>query len=190
VRRDSLQIKGQGMIGLGRLPEQAAATTIDFTCEKYLKGGGRPRGFRPGAVRWTRAPRAGPPADGCEPARYSRSSATSLRHSPASTVSRAASASAPTLSPRVVEIRGPRQPADGRFARARLAAQRSSIQGEHPQVLAVPRPQELAVRVAPEPVDVVDARGSRELRADIEPVLPVIAEVVPQNVAWPSGRAS
>ena len=35
------------------------------------------------------------------------------------------------------------------------------------------------MRVAPEPVDVVDARGSRELRADVEPVLPVITEVVP-----------
>jgi len=34
VRRDSLQIKGQGMIGLGRLPEQGAAQTIDFTCEE------------------------------------------------------------------------------------------------------------------------------------------------------------
>ncbi|HEY4747701.1 MAG TPA: adenylate/guanylate cyclase domain-containing protein, partial [Steroidobacteraceae bacterium] len=34
VRRDSLQIKGHGMIGLGRLPEQGAATTIDYTCEE------------------------------------------------------------------------------------------------------------------------------------------------------------
>jgi hypothetical protein len=34
VRRDSLQIKGHGMIGLGRLPEQGAAQTIDFTCEE------------------------------------------------------------------------------------------------------------------------------------------------------------
>jgi len=34
VRRDSLQIKGRGMIGLGRLPEQGAVTTIDFTCEE------------------------------------------------------------------------------------------------------------------------------------------------------------
>jgi adenylate cyclase len=33
VRRDSLQIKGQGMIGLGRVPEQGATQTIDFTCE-------------------------------------------------------------------------------------------------------------------------------------------------------------
>jgi adenylate cyclase len=34
VRRDSLQIKGQGMIGLGRLPEQGAPTTIRFICEE------------------------------------------------------------------------------------------------------------------------------------------------------------
>ena len=32
VRRDSLQIKGQGMIGLGRLPEQGSPQTIRFTC--------------------------------------------------------------------------------------------------------------------------------------------------------------
>jgi adenylate cyclase len=34
VRRDSLQIKGQGMIGLGRLPEQGSLQTIRFTCEE------------------------------------------------------------------------------------------------------------------------------------------------------------
>jgi adenylate cyclase len=34
VRRDSLQIKGQGMIGLGRLPEQGSAQTIRFSCEE------------------------------------------------------------------------------------------------------------------------------------------------------------
>jgi adenylate cyclase len=34
VRRDSLQIRGQGMIGLGRLPEQGSAQTIRFTCEE------------------------------------------------------------------------------------------------------------------------------------------------------------
>ena len=34
VRRDSLQIKGQGMIGLGRLPEQGSPQTIRFNCEE------------------------------------------------------------------------------------------------------------------------------------------------------------
>jgi len=34
VRRDSLQIKGQGMIGLGRLPEQGSPQTIRFACEE------------------------------------------------------------------------------------------------------------------------------------------------------------
>ncbi len=34
VRRDSLQIKGQGMIGLGRLPEQGSPQTIRFSCEE------------------------------------------------------------------------------------------------------------------------------------------------------------
>jgi adenylate cyclase len=34
VRRDSLQIKGQGMIGLGRLPEAGSPQTIRFNCEE------------------------------------------------------------------------------------------------------------------------------------------------------------
>ncbi|HEY0768270.1 MAG TPA: adenylate/guanylate cyclase domain-containing protein [Steroidobacteraceae bacterium] len=34
VRRDSLQIKGRGMIGLGRVPEQGAPQTINFDCEE------------------------------------------------------------------------------------------------------------------------------------------------------------
>ncbi|MGH8170916.1 MAG: adenylate/guanylate cyclase domain-containing protein [Steroidobacteraceae bacterium] len=33
VRRDSLQLKGEGMIGLGRLPEADSAQTIRFACE-------------------------------------------------------------------------------------------------------------------------------------------------------------
>lgn len=34
VRRDSVQIKGEGMIGLGRLPEQDSRETIRFVCEE------------------------------------------------------------------------------------------------------------------------------------------------------------
>jgi hypothetical protein len=34
VRHDSLQLKGQGLIGLGRLPEQGTPHTIHFTCEE------------------------------------------------------------------------------------------------------------------------------------------------------------
>ena len=34
VRRDSLQIKGEGMIGLGRVPEQDSPQTIRFSCEE------------------------------------------------------------------------------------------------------------------------------------------------------------
>jgi class 3 adenylate cyclase len=33
VRRDSLQIKGEGLIGLGRVPESDSTQTIRFTCE-------------------------------------------------------------------------------------------------------------------------------------------------------------
>ncbi len=34
IRRDILQVKGHGMIGLGRLPEQGSPHTILFTCEE------------------------------------------------------------------------------------------------------------------------------------------------------------
>jgi adenylate cyclase len=34
VRRDSLQIKGRGLIGLGKLPEQDSPQTIRFVCEE------------------------------------------------------------------------------------------------------------------------------------------------------------
>src|SRR6202167_1184349 len=34
VRRDSLQIRGQGMIGLGKLPEQGSPQTIRYSCEE------------------------------------------------------------------------------------------------------------------------------------------------------------
>ena len=33
VRRDSMQIKGEGMIGLGRVPEAASPLTIRYICE-------------------------------------------------------------------------------------------------------------------------------------------------------------
>ena len=34
IRQDILQLKGQGMIGLGCLPEQGSQHTIHFTCEE------------------------------------------------------------------------------------------------------------------------------------------------------------
>jgi len=34
ARHDSVQLKGQGMIGLGCLPEQGSQHTIRFTCEE------------------------------------------------------------------------------------------------------------------------------------------------------------
>jgi hypothetical protein len=34
LRQDSMQLKGQGMIGLGRLPEQGTAHTMHFICEE------------------------------------------------------------------------------------------------------------------------------------------------------------
>jgi hypothetical protein len=35
VRQDVLQLKGEGMIGLGCLPEQGSQHTIHFTCEEF-----------------------------------------------------------------------------------------------------------------------------------------------------------
>jgi hypothetical protein len=34
IRQDILQLKGQGMIGLGCLPERGSPHTIHFTCEE------------------------------------------------------------------------------------------------------------------------------------------------------------
>lgn len=34
ARHDSLKLKGQGLIGLGRLPEQGSPGTIRFSCEE------------------------------------------------------------------------------------------------------------------------------------------------------------
>ena len=34
MRRDSVQIKGKGMIGLGRLPDDESPQTIRFVCEE------------------------------------------------------------------------------------------------------------------------------------------------------------
>jgi pSer/pThr/pTyr-binding forkhead associated (FHA) protein len=33
VRRDSIPIKGEGLIGLGRVPDEASPQTIRFVCE-------------------------------------------------------------------------------------------------------------------------------------------------------------
>src|SRR5207244_1329684 len=55
VRRDSLQIKGQGMIGLGRLPERGSPQTIGYAGEHASRGrvtlqGAAVGGRRPGAA--------------------------------------------------------------------------------------------------------------------------------------------
>ena len=34
MRRDSMQIKGEGMIGLGKIPEADSPQTIRFACEE------------------------------------------------------------------------------------------------------------------------------------------------------------
>ena len=51
VRRDSLQIKGEGMIGLGRLPERESPQTIRFDCEEAELGAGVRRWRHPRLYR-------------------------------------------------------------------------------------------------------------------------------------------
>ena len=34
VRRDSMQLKGEGLIGFGRVPEQGSSLTVKFVCEE------------------------------------------------------------------------------------------------------------------------------------------------------------
>src|SRR6516165_6182479 len=75
-----------------------------------------------------------------------------------------------------IEVFRARQATDGGVARAGAAATTLEHPGEHPQILAKSRPEELAVGVAPEPVDVVDARRPCQLPADLQPVSPVVAE--------------
>src|SRR6185312_15207202 len=46
------------------------------------------------------------------------------------------------------------------------------------EILAIARPEELVLRIATEPVHVIDAGGVFQLRAYVQPVLPVVREVV------------
>jgi hypothetical protein len=34
VRRDSMQLKGEGLIGFGRVPESGASLTVRYLCEE------------------------------------------------------------------------------------------------------------------------------------------------------------
>ena len=81
------------------------------------------------------------------------------------------------ISAREVEVRLRGQVADRRFVRLDPAVAAFEDPLQHAQVVAVARPQELAVLVPAEPVDVEDARQlSAGLRT--QPVRPVVAEVV------------
>ncbi len=67
---------------------------------------------------------------------------------------------------------------DGRVARRGAAFAAIDDPAQYPQVLAEPRPQELPGVVLAEPVDVEDSRRRFEFGADVDPVRPVVAEVV------------
>src|SRR5262249_47374606 len=71
-----------------------------------------------------------------------------------------------------------RHPSDRRVAGARLALDAPQDPLEHADVLAEARPEHPAVVAGPEPVDVEDARRTREHPADLEPVREVLAHVV------------
>src|SRR6187402_2562356 len=77
-----------------------------------------------------------------------------------------------------VQILRSRQVADGGFLRACAARDAVEHPGQHAQVVAETRPQELAVRALAEPVDVEDLRRVLQLCADVQPVLEVVTEVV------------
>ena len=129
VRRDSLQIKGEGMIGLGR------AARAGLAADDPLRLRGEPerrrrrrdrRGFSPSRCsdrlqlleQLRRQPR-------CRTARGSRGCrATSLRHSAGSTLSSACSASRADVEALGVQILGARQVAD-RASRSRRPCRRS-----------------------------------------------------------------
>jgi len=61
---------------------------------------------------------------------------------------------------------------------ARAAGTAIEDPGQHAQILAKARPQELTGSILPEPVDVEDARRLAERGADLEPVRPIVAIVV------------
>src|SRR5580698_3719966 len=63
-----------------------------------------------------------------------------------------------------------RHPADGCFLRGGAAVRAIDNPLQHAHILAEARPDELAVRVFAEPVDVEDARRFAELPLDLDPV--------------------
>ncbi len=160
------------MIGLGRLPERDSAADDPLRLRRRSS---------PSAASRSLASSASSSGGRREPycARYARMSAISLRQSAGSTDSSARSDSSPRLqSAAVSRSSGSRQQPDGRLRRAGVAVAAIEHPREHAQVLAEARPQEFALGVAPEPVDVEDLRRLRELRADCEPVPPVVGKVV------------
>src|SRR5437879_4590143 len=79
-----------------------------------------------------------------------------------------------------IEVGWGGEPADGRVDGVRLAVAPLKYPLQHAAILAIARPQELAVFVLTEPVHVINLRQLRwlELRADLEPVCEVITHVV------------
>ena len=77
-----------------------------------------------------------------------------------------------------VDVLGLRLVADDRLVRAHLVEAALEDPLEHAQVVAEARPQEAAVVIRAEPVDVEDLRCVRQLLAHVEPVLPVVGHVV------------
>ena len=82
------------------------------------------------------------------------------------------------VEPGQVEAFGRGHVADGRLAGAGLTAAASEDPLDDPQVLAVARPEELALLVGAEPVDVENLRPLLHAAAHFQPVLEIVAHVI------------
>ena len=146
VRRDSLQINGQGMIGLGRLPEQRLAADDPLHLRRGLR---RPAArLARAAARWRRAQLACSAGGSRLPIVREIGADLGELLVPAARVDREQRRErlGRDVEPASVEILRPRQPADRRLGGAGPARAAIEHPGEHAQVLAESGPEELAVR--------------------------------------------
>ena len=162
VRRDSMQLKGSGMIGLGKVPEagnrrRRSVSSAKKPDQARLASGGagsaqallhavefRVHGLGR-ALADTRPGRRGCPR-------------ASLRQASCFTLSSSCEHFRADVQALHVEVLRARQVADGGFLRAGAAGAALEHPRQHAQVVAEARPQELAVGALAEPVDVEDLR--------------------------------
>src|ERR1700721_3831156 len=66
----------------------------------------------------------------------------------------------------------------GRFAAAGLALAAIDDPAQHAQIFSKPRPEKFSSAVLSEPIDVKDLRRGLQFGTDVDPMRPVIAEVI------------